>query len=180
MMETEFIAAADIWGFVNVINAFGPWSIFSWTPSGFGLWAIWGIEALLIVGIGTGFAHTITDAPFCEDTGQWTTETKLPTHFAPLPSDPDINSPGSLLAALRPVEDNTRAYTTVAVATAEGSELRCVSLERVTVETDKDGKDKTSEMRVVKNLLMDRDSFEKLMRMGQADLSMAHADPAAV
>jgi hypothetical protein len=178
MAEMESVAPGDIWALVNVINTLGPWSIFNWTPTGFALWAIWGIEALVIVGIGTFAAHGTTDVPFCEDTGQWTKETKVAAQFAPLPEDPDINSPGSLLGALHPVEDNARAYTAVSVATAEGSELRCATLTRVTVETDKDGKDKTSETTVVKDLLLDRQSFEKLTRMGQADPGMEHADPA--
>ena len=170
MTETQVVDPGQLWAFVSTVNALGPWSIFGWTPTGFALWAIWGIEALVIVGIGTVSAHGVIDVPFCEDTGQWTTEETLPGHFAPVDA-PNVSSPSSLLQVLQPNVDSPDAYTEVAVATAEGSELRCVSLNSVTVEKDKDGKEETEKKTIVKNMLFDRDSFERLMQLGQPSMA---------
>ena len=166
MTEAQVTAPAEIWAFVSTINALGPWSIFGWTPAGFSLWAIWGVEAIVIVGIGTASAHGVIDVPFCEDTGQWAKERALPGQFALIES-PSVDSPSSLLQALQPNGDSADAYTEVSVATAEGSELRCVSLNSVVVEKDKDGKEETNKQTIVKNMLFDRDSFERLMQLGQ-------------
>ncbi len=166
MTDAQVTAPGELWAFVSTINALGPWSIFGWTPSGFSLWAIWAIEAAVIVGIGTLSAGGVVDVPFCEDTGQWATETALPGHFATLNS-PSVDSPNSLLQALQPNNDSPNAYTEVSVATADGSELRCVSLNSVVVETDKDGKDDTKKQTIVKNMLFDRESFERLMQLAQ-------------
>lgn len=166
MVEAPVIAPGELWAFVSTVNELGPWSIFGWTPTGFSLWAIWAIEAVVIIGVGAISAGGIIDVPFCEDTGQWTKESALPSHFATIDS-PNVTSPGALLQALQPNGDSPNAYTEVSVATAEGSELRCVSLNSVVVETNKDGKDETKKQTIVKNMLFDRDSFERLMQLAQ-------------
>ncbi len=166
MTDAQVLAPGQLWAFVSTVNALGPWSIFGWTPSGFSLWAIWGIEAVVIVGLGSISAGGVVDVPFCEDTGQWATETALPGQFAVIDS-PSVGSPDSLLRALQPNSDASSEYTEVSVATAEGSELRCVSLNSVVVQTDKDGKDDSKKQTIVKNMLFDRDSFERLMQLAQ-------------
>ncbi len=156
----------QLWMFIKTVNALGPWSIFGWTASGFGLWAIWGIEALVIVGLGVISAHGMIDVPFCEETGQWTTESTLPGHFQPVDAV-NVASPNAILQALQPNGDSPQTYAEVSVATAEGSELRCVSLNNVVVETDKDGKEETEKTSIVRNMLFDRDSFERLMQLAK-------------
>ena len=170
MTDAQVTAPGELWAFISTVNALGPWSIFGWTPTGFALWSIWGIEAIVIVGLGTVSAHGVIDVPFCEETGQWTTEKALPGHFAPLES-PSVDSPSSLLQALQPSDDSSNAYTEVSVATAEGSELRCVSLNSVVVEKDKDGKEEKKKQSIVKNMLFDRDSFDRLMQLGEPSMS---------
>ena len=156
----------QLWLFVQTVNALGPWSIFGWTPAGFALWAIWAIEAIVIVGIGAISAHGVIDVPFCETTCQWTKETTLPKHFRPIESL-STDSPSSLLQALQPEDDTAPAYSEVSVATADGSELRCVSVSSVVVETDKDGKEEKEKKSIVRNMLFDRESFERLMQIAR-------------
>ena len=173
MTDAPVTAPDQVWAFVSVVNALGPWSIFGWTPTGFALWAIWGIEALVIVGLGTVSAHGIIDLPFCEKTGQWTTEKILPGRFN-LTDSPSIDSPNSVLQALQPNAEPSAAYTEVSVATAEGSELRCVSLNSVVVEVDKDGKEEKTTQNIVNKMIFDRDSFERLMQLGQPSTAANH------
>lgn len=167
MMETQVVAPDELWVIISSINILGPWSIFGWTPTGFSLWAIWGIEAILIVGIGAVSAHGVIDIPYCEKTQQWTTETVLAEHFEPIDENATVETPSSLLQTLKPTAEATDAYTEVSVATAEGSDLRCVSLSTVNVETDKDGKEETKKTDFVRHMLFDRDSFDRLMRFSQ-------------
>lgn len=167
MSGTQLVDPGQIWAFAATLNALGPWSIFGWTPTGFALWAIWGIEALIIVGMGSLGAHGPIDIPFCEATGQWTKETVVPKHFQPIGDAQTLESPQSVLHSLQPADEAASEYTEVAVATAEGSELRCVSLNQVTVEVDKDGKAEAKKTELVRNMLLDRSSFEQLMRLGE-------------
>ena len=157
----------DLWAFISMLNAVGPWEIFGWTPTGFALWAIWGLEALVIVGIGTFSAHGVIDVPFCEETRQWTTEKALSGQFAPVAETTRIDSPVALLQSLRPADGADGAYAEVSIATAKGSELRCVSLENVVVSVNDEGKEETEKSNIVKYMLFDRDSFENLMKLAQ-------------
>ncbi len=166
MTDAQIVAPGALWNFIATINALGPWTIFEWTPTGFALWAIWAIEAVVVIGLGAISAGGVVDVPFCEDTGVWAKETALPRQFAALDT-PSVDSPNSLLQALQPNDDSPGAYTEVSVATAEGSELRCVTLNSVVVETDKDGKEETKKHTIVKNMLFDRTSFERLMQLAQ-------------
>lgn len=157
----------QIWSFAATLNTLGPWSIFGWTPTGFALWAIWGIEAVIIIGMGALGAHGPIDIPFCETTGQWTKETVVPKHFQPIGDAQSLESPQSVLHSLQPADEAASEYTEVAVATADGSELRCVSLNQVTVEVDKDGKAEEKKTELVRYMLLDRSSFDQLMRLGE-------------
>jgi hypothetical protein len=174
-MEARSFDPSALWTFISAINAIGPWSIFGWTPSGFSLWAIWGIEALMMIGIAVLGARGMTDIPYCEQTGQWASENVLPRRFAALAEGASVDSVSAVLSQLNPVDDNSAAYTEVTTFTADGSELRCASIESVVVETDKDGKESTKKTTLVRHLLFDRDSFDKLLQMGQASAAPAAA-----
>jgi hypothetical protein len=121
----------------------------------------------MIVGIGASAAQGVIDTPYCETTGQWATEKTLSPLFAATEEAPQVASPSSLLQTSQLAPDAVDAYAEVTIATAEGSELRCVSLERVVVETGKDGKPEAKKNNIVKNMLFDRDSFEKLLQLAE-------------
>lgn len=157
--------AATLSRLLSTIADLGAWSIFSWTPTGLALWAIWGMEVSMIVGIGTLGAVGVIDVPFCEDTGQWARDRKLDARFRPLNDAVVPETPTSLLASLQPANDAETEFAEVTIATADDSELRCVSLVNVVVETDKDGKQEAKTTTLVRNMLFDRESFERLLRL---------------
>ena len=49
--------------------------------------------------------------------------------------------------------------------TAPGSELRCVTLDAVTLEYDDDGKEQKKKDTIVKQMIFDRASFDRLMSL---------------
>ncbi|MDX1516380.1 MAG: hypothetical protein R3288_06040 [Woeseiaceae bacterium] len=158
---------ALVWQSLTLINAMGPWSIFGWTPSGWSLWAIWGIEALMIVGIGALGARGVVETPFCEKTGQWLERVAMPARFQPLDAARPIDSPQTLLGSLRPMTEPAAAYTEVAVATADGSDLCCVTLSSVEVEV-KDGKEEAKKHELVRDMLFGRHEFDELTKLAGA------------
>lgn len=166
IIEVRIIDPAILWTLLSEVARQGAWSIFGWTPTGFAMWAIWGIEAAMILGLGSIGAAAVIDVPFCEDSNQWAEESTLAMRFKTVANATE--SPSAVLSALEALDETAAAYTEVKIATVEGSELRCVSLENVSVDVDKDGKESTSRSNMVKNMLFDRDSFERL-------LSLAHA-----
>lgn len=66
-----------LWGLTQMVNAKGAWSIKGGTPTGGFLWFVWGVEALMILGIATvgGFGG-LEDSPFCEPCGVWADDEK--------------------------------------------------------------------------------------------------------
>ncbi len=164
--ESHTLDLGQLWQSISVVAAMGPWSIFDWTPTGAALWAIWGIEALMIVGIGAAGAHGIIDLPYCETSRQWTRRADLPAHFRAISPSQAIESPQTMLDVLQPLTEPSETYTKVSVATAEGSALRCVTLKAVEIE-QKDGKAKATEKELVKDMLFDQRSFEQLMQRAQ-------------
>ena len=63
---------AAIWAIAGSIAETGWYSIGGGTPSGFVLWAFWGIEAVVIVGGSTLLATMAIDGQvFCEGCGRW-------------------------------------------------------------------------------------------------------------
>jgi len=61
-----------LWETIAKVNEVGAWNIHGATPTGALLWALWGVEALIIFG-GSAFASfaVISDAPFCESCSRW-------------------------------------------------------------------------------------------------------------
>ena len=165
MAGEMFLKPDELWIMMNRIAQFGAWSIFDWTPQGTALWVIWGIEGLVIVGMGALGAHTVTDMPFCEATNQWTKENTLATRFRVVDPATSIDSPSALLGLLEPEHGTTGAFSEVTVMTAPNSELRCVTLDVVTLEYDDDGKEEKNKKTVVKQMIFDRGSFDKLMSL---------------
>lgn len=62
-----------IWSLMKFINHYGTWAFDNGNPTtGWALWAIWILEAALIVGVGTVAALGIVNRrPYCEACGQW-------------------------------------------------------------------------------------------------------------
>ncbi len=173
MTGEMFFKPDELWILMNRIAEVGAWSIFGWTPQGGALWAIWGLEGIIIVGMGTIGAHAATDVPFCEATGQWTEENTLGTRFRAVDPSISVDSPSALLGMLVPEQGTTGAFSEVTVFTAPNSELRCVTLDAVTLEYDDDGKEQKNKTTVVKQMIFDRGSYDKLMSLNSEPVAAA-------
>ncbi|MGI4884569.1 MAG: hypothetical protein ACRYFR_06380 [Janthinobacterium lividum] len=68
---------AGMWNAMRQINETGTWSLRGATPSGLLLWAIWLVEALVIVGGAYLLAATQAHEPFSEATNAWAAEETL-------------------------------------------------------------------------------------------------------
>jgi hypothetical protein len=63
-----------LWELILKVNSVGAWEFKGSTPTGGFLWAIWGLEALLIGGAAVVVALSTMDGePYCESCGSWCT-----------------------------------------------------------------------------------------------------------
>lgn len=70
---SEVLNPETLWLFMNIIAVDGWYSLFGTTISGGVLWAIWGIEALGILGVGLAAgSYSMHESVFCENCNHWT------------------------------------------------------------------------------------------------------------
>jgi hypothetical protein len=76
--EASFLSALlhprALWACIAELNAAGAWSFLGVTPKGGLLWALWGAEAVLIVGVAAATCAASVAQPFCEGCGTWCEE----------------------------------------------------------------------------------------------------------
>lgn len=102
-------APDEVWGLMNLMAEIGVWSIKDMTPTGGVLWAIWGLEALLVAGFAVVLSVAHAGEPYCEACGAWA-EAEYERIGMGLTADPDglrsrlEQGDFSALAALGPAE----------------------------------------------------------------------------
>ncbi|WP_028862580.1 hypothetical protein [Psychromonas aquimarina] len=67
-----FVHPDELLPTMELIAVTGAWSIFGWTPTGFALYIIWAIEALIVIGGSALVAYVhVESTPFCEQCSKW-------------------------------------------------------------------------------------------------------------
>ena len=69
-----FIASPRrMWEVIQAVNEFGAWSYRGLNPKGASLWAVWGIEAAIIIVSSAWASYSMnSEDPFCENCEEWT------------------------------------------------------------------------------------------------------------
>ncbi len=154
---------------MNDIAKEGGWSIFKYTPTGIVLYAIWAVEAIIIIGVAIIFPCVImADMPFCENCGKWIKgkyetpklmsigDKKLFVNhleigdFTPLTSlEKSTSFDDFTKASLTYCEDCTYNYF--------------LTVKSIVMEEDSEGKLEEKEKDVVTNLILSEKTFRMLM-----------------
>ena len=148
-----------ILGFMKLIAATGAWEVFGWMPTGGALYAVWGIEALLIIGAAVFFAigHTAR-VPFCEDCNEWAVPEVLTMTLAPINNRPQMvealeRGDFSELTKLRNTTADHSLRTKVVVLKCPGSgKANFLTLVALRLSVNDDGELELKEELIVENL----------------------------
>lgn len=167
--ERLILPPLEMLSFMNEISAFGIWSIFDWTPQGMALYAIWGIEAIMILAITAGLAWGIlSTAPFCERCNEWVKVQDNIQHLAP------IDQPGALVAqleqgdltdlkALTLNDDEAGDHTNIELSRCTSCpQSNFLNIKSVVITKDKKGKDESDESTLIENLILSADDYQSL------------------
>jgi len=78
-MEADLLTVltdpAALWNVIAIVNKTGAWTIRNWSPTDTTLWALWGIEAVMILGVAFYILYgAMQKEPFCESCGTWCEE----------------------------------------------------------------------------------------------------------
>jgi len=152
-----------VWQLVELVNETGAWSFKGTTPTGGVLWAIWGCEALILVGMPTWLAGNTVSDPFCEKCEAWCEDKQsfFLTEAVDKKQLLDWLGAGRLdqLAAL-PAPSTAVSLTTTA--------WRCGCSETATlsiIEAKPNSKGELQTHDVIKHVLLPRDGFATLTRL---------------
>lgn len=154
---------------IQIIAQEGAWSIKGSTPTGFVLYAIWGVEAAIIVGMTTLIPLGILGSiPFCEECNIWVEEQKeiLPLEVTETLQNivPNLEQGDfSDLEALEQVPEDSSAYVQLNLIHCSGCEVRYyLTVLCIVIEIDKDGDPQKKETTLVENLIINKEIYERL------------------
>ncbi len=168
--------------FITELNSQGAWSIKGSTPTGGFLWFVWGIEAVIIVGLPTFLGFTTAAAPFCERCLEWSVEMKNLFRIA-LPAKDEVKQrletldTAYVLKAPRP-EEGASDWCRFDMTQCKCKETTTISALFIKLKL-KDKELKEDETPVVTNLLMPADFADQLISASQQQQqSLSAAVPA--
>lgn len=151
---------SDLFETMRLITLEGAWGIFGWTPSGFALWAIWGIEALIIVGLTVLISSGSGNEVFCERCNQWAEETKLQPRQIGENAEQIVNQlveGGDIapLNALPAAVGSDAGFFQSTIASCERcGDLHALTVELVAVQVDDKGEESKEETVLVDKMLI--------------------------
>lgn len=154
---------------IQMLSVDGVWSIFSSTPTGMALYAIWAIEALVIIGTSILVASMFISAtPFCENCNRWIEEEDalLPLEAVSNPDDLKLKleqGDYSALNALKSKGEEENVYTQINLLHCSSCEQNhFLSVKSVAVSLDSDNKEEKEESYIVENLIISSDTYREL------------------
>jgi hypothetical protein len=167
--EILSFAPGDVTDMMSLLSFTGVWSIFGWTPSGFALYAIWAIEALIVIIAAVVLAVGASGRqPFCEECDNWTEETLVSNHLAPIQNPAELirlleSRDMSGITNLENIDESDLQRTKVELLKCPGcGNAHFLTVEHIEVTFDNDGKPSDEEVVIVENLKLNRDSYQQL------------------
>jgi hypothetical protein len=163
-----FLAPTAVFGIAAEISKEGWFSIFGMTPSGAVLWALWAVEAAIIVGLAyRASTFHFEKRMFCESCEAWCRD-ELKTNDFALPTSEVMDrlkdGDAAVLSALLPAphDRSTRRVRVQVQACPQCDDQAGMVLQTVHYETDKDGKVEAKAETVSDVALIDRAWRERL------------------
>jgi hypothetical protein len=173
-----------LWSLILEVNNQGAWNIKGSTPTGGVLWAVWGIEALLIGGAAFFVAKSMMESePYCESCGSWCEEEGDIAQLQPCDSAEMKHRMESkdlgFLERLGARADDARNWMQVGLHKCKQCGMtNTLKIDEVTVTVDKKNKESKSTKTVLENLLVSSTECETIQQIGRR-LSAPVADAKA-
>lgn len=163
----------------------GAWGIFGFTPTGGMFYAIWGVEALMIVGV-SGLAAWISIGitPYCEHCNQWIEEPEKVEFLEPLKDDEETLKKKleagdfSALLELKKVPPSAQAFSELELLHCSKCKMQeLLTVRSATITKDDDGSDDRDDDDLVELLIISADLRGKLAALKDAKMAPEQAPP---
>lgn len=168
--EAFIFNPSDLVTIIQLVAQEGVWSLKGATPTGAALYAVWGIEAAVIIGASFfGAIGAYSEEPFCENCNQWTKVVELtdrlghPEDFAAFVQGLETKN-YAVLTDLR----NTNATEPVKMKVdlldcSSCSKVHYLRITLIVKGIDDDGKEEIKETVLINNLFIDGKTHQELM-----------------
>jgi len=157
-----------IWDLLEFNAHNGVWSLGEFTPTGWQLYLVWGIEAASIIAFAGVLAGAATTT-YCESCGCWTEKKIEHTLFEAASDrkafkrDLEAERYDALSALNRATDESPEVMETIVYCCPQCSESNFLSMNHTPMETDKEGKRrKTATNAIVDNLKIPQNIVEQL------------------
>ena len=149
---------SELWDAITTLAEVGVWNLKGWTPTGVALYLMWGIEAVMVIGLATVMGASGADDPYCERCQAWVDKSEALGPFSPeLSGDflTDLESEKyealSGLVTCPPADLFVQAELNHCPGC---NQLHLLTLKTVALSLDKDGKTQRSEQPISEHLLV--------------------------
>ncbi len=164
---TIFFSPGVILYIIQVGAEEGIWSIFGWTPTGLALYIIWGIEAIMVVGavVLTAIGSLIF-TPFCERCNRRVEQKETISLLEPITNPNELKAQleqgnYTSLNVLKRVEAGSKLNTELELSQCPTcQQFHLLTVKSVTIKVDSKGEGETERNNIVKNLLLDTNTYE--------------------
>lgn len=172
---------AGLWEVITLINEKGAWSLKGLTPTGGLLWAMWAVEAAIIVGIIVVIVRESVNSPFCEGCHRWCDEQKAIAVLGP-------TSKGDLVprleqgnyAVLQELTEATNlAFTQLDLHQCSQCQATAALTATSVTVTTKNGKEEKEEKTLLKYLLVSPGDLSTVKAMVAVTKTRERAAPQA-
>ena len=167
--EILAITPAQLAPVIQYVADNGAWSIFDSTPTGWELYAYWGLEALVIVGMSMLVAGLyLNTAAYCEHCKRWADEKQSISPLDAVGDPKGLQSrleQGDLagLKALKKQPADAAAYTTLNLKKCPScAQSNFLSVDAVRITVDKKGKKSSHTRNLLQNLVLNSDQYRAL------------------
>lgn len=167
--EVLALTPAQLAPLIQYVAENGAWSIFGSTPTGWELYAYWGLEALVIVGMSTLVAGLyLNTAAYCEKCKRWADEKHSISPLDAVTDPKGLKSrleQGDLagLKALKKQSADAAAYTELNLKKCPAcAQSNFLSVDAVTITVDKKGKKNKTTKQLLQNLVLNSDQYRAL------------------
>lgn len=155
-------------GFIQGIAVDGVWSLKSWTPTGWALYAFWIAEAAIVILYPIiHVSNYMGECIYCEKTGKWTDEEEVVGPFESI-SDPDSfrarieSGDYSQLLNMKKIAESADFSAVVFKGASDCSDFHLFSIKNVSLSTNDKGEVKTKEAYVAKHVLSNREITDSI------------------
>jgi hypothetical protein len=171
--DPAFCLPTEILKAMKHLYEHGSWSVKGETATGVILAIVWGVEALMIIGLSTLMSYVmISGTPFCERTGCWLDKEKKISTLEPFtqPAQLEAFKAGdfSSLFQARAKRAGASVFGRLTIKHSPKCEEFCtVTVANVTVNMDKKGKTTETTRELARDVIVSKSMFDQLVKLEQ-------------